>query len=91
MIDADPAGRLARRALAAEDAGRQRIELTSDAGERDTLMRRVALAHSIASLARALVDGFEPVIGAAVTIRKPNAPVAGILDHVEVTVEYPQA
>ncbi len=27
---------------------------------------------------------------AAITVRKPNAPVAGVLDHVEVTVVWPQ-
>ncbi len=27
---------------------------------------------------------------AAITIRKPNAPVRGVLDHVEVTVVWPQ-
>ncbi|WP_181408005.1 dihydroneopterin aldolase [Pararhizobium mangrovi] len=42
------------------------------------------LAHDIA---RGLCAAFEPVTWAKVTIRKPNAPVPGILDHVAVTVE----
>jgi dihydroneopterin aldolase len=33
---------------------------------------------------------FPQVKRAEITVRKPNAPVPGVLDHVEVTVVYPQ-
>jgi len=36
--------------------------------------------------ARTLLEAFSSVRRAEITIRKPNAPVAGVLDHVEVTV-----
>ncbi len=54
-------------------------------GERRYLIEAIGL-----KAARALVDGFEPVRRAEVTIRKPNAPVRGVLDFVEVTVAWPQ-
>lgn len=41
-------------------------------------------------VAKALVARFPQITRAEVTIRKPNAPVAGVLDHVEVTVVHPQ-
>lgn len=46
-----------------------------------------ALAYEVA---KALCKKFKPVVHAKVAIRKPNAPVPGVLDTVEVTVEYPQ-
>ncbi len=73
------------------------IEGTVDYGEAFTVIeaivtgtRRYLIEALALEVARALVDGFAPVTAASVTIRKPNAPVAGILDHVEVTVEHPQ-
>lgn len=44
------------------------------------------LAHECA---RALAERFPQIRRVEVTVRKPNAPVAGILDHVEVTVAWP--
>lgn len=44
-----------------------------------------ALAHDVAT---SLCATFEQVRRARITIRKPNAPVRGILDHVSVTVEH---
>jgi len=46
-----------------------------------------ALAYEIS---RALCRRFPQVKRAEITIRKPNAPVPGVLDHVEVTVVYEQ-
>lgn len=41
-------------------------------------------------VAKALSARFPQVKRAEITVRKPNAPVPGVLDHVEVTVVYPQ-
>jgi len=53
-------------------------------GQRRFLIEALAL-----DVARALVTRFPIVSRAEITIRKPNAPVAGVLDHVEVTVAWP--
>lgn len=42
------------------------------------------LAHFIG---QNICDSFELVMNAKVTVRKPSAPIAGVLDYVEVTVE----
>ncbi|MQT11510.1 dihydroneopterin aldolase [Segnochrobactrum spirostomi] len=48
---------------------------------------RAHLIEAIAErCARAVLDGFPPVQGAIVTVRKPSAPIVGNLDHVSVTV-----
>ncbi|MCL7998178.1 dihydroneopterin aldolase [Brucella pseudogrignonensis] len=39
---------------------------------------------------KALTERFPQIKRAEITIRKPNAPVPGVLDHVEVTVVYPR-
>jgi dihydroneopterin aldolase len=39
---------------------------------------------------KALTARFPQIKRAEITIRKPNAPVPGVLDHVEVTVVYPR-
>lgn len=44
-----------------------------------------ALAHDIA---KALCVRFKTIVRATITVRKPAAPVPGILDHAEVRVEY---
>ncbi|SBW13853.1 dihydroneopterin aldolase [Brucella sp. 10RB9215] len=41
-------------------------------------------------VAMALVARFPQIKRAEITVRKPNAPVSGVLDYVEVTVVYPQ-
>ncbi len=41
-------------------------------------------------IAKGLCKAFEQVLHAKVTVRKPNAPVPGILDYVEVTVCHPE-
>ncbi|WP_114390456.1 dihydroneopterin aldolase [Notoacmeibacter marinus] len=54
-------------------------------GERRYLIESIAM-----TTAKTLVERFGPVIRAEVTIRKPNAPVRGVLDFVEVKVAWPQ-
>ncbi len=53
-------------------------------GKRRYLIEALAL-----EVAKALLNRFEPVKFAQITIRKPNAPVPGVLDHVEVKVVWP--
>lgn len=55
-------------------------------GRRRFLIEAVAL-----DVARALCKRFPQIARAEITVRKPNAPVAGVLDHVEVTVVWPDA
>lgn len=51
--------------------------------------RRRFLIEALAKdLATALVGRFPQIVEATVTVRKPSAPVPGILDHVEVTVTH---
>jgi len=71
------------------------IEGTVDYGavfveiERIVTGRRRYLIEALAfEVARAVCDRFAQVRRAKITIRKPNAPVPGVLDHVSVTVEH---
>lgn len=54
-------------------------------GKRRFLIEALAL-----DVARALCRKFPQIEKAEITVRKPNAPVPGVLDHVEVTVAWPQ-
>ncbi len=54
-------------------------------GERRFLIEALAMR-----VARALRDRFPQITRAEVTVRKPNAPVPGVLDYVEVTVVEPR-
>ncbi len=54
-------------------------------GRRRFLIEALAL-----EVAQALTAHFRAIKRAEITIRKPNAPVPGVLDHVEVTVVWPQ-
>jgi dihydroneopterin aldolase len=54
-------------------------------GQRRFLIEALAL-----SVAKALADRFPQIKRAEITVRKPNAPVPGVLDHVEVTVAWPE-
>lgn len=72
------------------------IDLTVDYGEAFKLIesivtgRRRYLVEALAlDVAKSLVARFARIARAEVTVRKPNAPVPGILDHVEVTVVWP--
>lgn len=52
-------------------------------GKRRFLIEALAL-----ETAKALCQEFPMIESAEVTIRKPNAPVQGVLDHVEVTITH---
>ncbi|MEO3999833.1 dihydroneopterin aldolase [Mesorhizobium sp. CAU 1732] len=54
-------------------------------GRRRFLIEALAL-----DIAKAICDRFPKVARAQITVRKPNAPVPGVLDYVEVTVAWPQ-
>ena len=54
-------------------------------GRRRYLIEALAL-----EVAKALCQRFPPIVSAAITVRKPNAPVQGVLDYVEATVVWPQ-
>lgn len=54
-------------------------------GERRYLIEALAL-----EVGKALAARFPQVRRAEVTVRKPNAPVRGVLDHAEVIVAWPQ-
>lgn len=73
------------------------IEGTVDYGlafieiERIVTGRRRFLIEALAlDVAQALCRKFPQIARAEITVRKPNAPVPGVLDHVEVTVAWPQ-
>jgi 7,8-dihydroneopterin aldolase/epimerase/oxygenase len=72
-----------------------RIEGTVDYGiafqeiERIVTGRRRFLIEALArDVAVALAARFPQIVRSRITVRKPNAPVPGVLDHVEVTVEH---
>jgi len=52
--------------------------------------RRFLIESLALEVAKALTARFPQIVKAAITVRKPNAPVRGVLDHVEVTVVWPQ-
>ncbi|MEM8541465.1 MAG: dihydroneopterin aldolase [Pseudomonadota bacterium] len=53
------------------------------AGERRYLIEAIAL-----EIGRALCDEYAQIKQADITVRKPNAPVPGVLDYVEVRVVH---
>jgi dihydroneopterin aldolase len=55
-------------------------------GGRRQLIEALALA-----IARGLLDRFPEMLRCRITVRKPSAPIAGILDHVQVSVEQSRA
>lgn len=72
------------------------IESTVDYGvafqeiERIVTGKRRFLIEALAlDVAHALCRKFPQITQARITVRKPNAPVPGVLDHVEVTVAWP--
>ncbi len=54
-------------------------------GQRRFLIEALALA-----IGKALSASFPHIKRAAITVRKPNASVRGVLDYVEVTVVWPE-
>ena len=74
-----------------------RIEGTVHYGEAFAVIEKVVtgqnryLIETLAlDIAQGLRDAFKQIVRAEITVRKPNAPVPGILDHVEVTVIDPE-
>lgn len=72
------------------------IEKTVDYGlaflemEKVVRGRRRFLIEALAlDVAKTLCSRFACIRRAIITVRKPNAPVPGVLDHVEVTVVWP--
>lgn len=70
---------------------------TVDYGEAFSVIERIVLGErrflieALAwEVARALADRFTQIKRAEITVRKPNAPVRGVLDYVEVTVVWPE-
>lgn len=73
-----------------------RIDATVDYGvafgviEEIITGRRRFLIEALAfEVAKALCARFPAIAKAAITVRKPNAPVPGVLDYVEATVVWP--
>ncbi len=73
------------------------IEATVDYGVAFELIEKIItgarrfLIESLAlEVAKALTVRFPQITRAEITVRKPNAPVRGVLDHVEVTIVWPQ-
>jgi len=52
--------------------------------------RRHMIEALALDVAQSLCRRFPQIVNASITVRKPNAPVAGVLDHVEVTVAWPE-
>ncbi|MEO3385743.1 dihydroneopterin aldolase [Mesorhizobium sp. CAU 1741] len=73
------------------------IEATVDYGVAFTEIERIVtgkrrrfLIEALAlDVAKALCGRFPQIKRAEITVRKPNAPVPGVLDHVEVTIVWP--
>lgn len=55
-----------------------------------TGQRRFLIEALAFDVARALCAKFPRIARATITVRKPHAPVPGVLDHVEVTVSWSQ-
>ncbi|MBL8578844.1 MAG: dihydroneopterin aldolase [Mesorhizobium sp.] len=53
-------------------------------GQRRFLIEALAL-----EVGKALAQRYPQIARAEITVRKPNAPVPGVLDYVEVTVAFP--
>ena len=54
-------------------------------GERRHLIETLAF-----DVAQRLCERFPQIELATITVRKPSAPIPGVLDHVDVTVNWPQ-
>ncbi len=53
-----------------------------------TTNRKLLIEALALSIARELCARFQPIKRARITVRKPSAPVSGILDYVQVSVEH---
>ncbi|MGW9230444.1 dihydroneopterin aldolase [Pseudorhizobium sp. NPDC055634] len=72
-----------------------RVEDTVDYGVAFTLIETIVtgsqrrLIETLAmDVAIALCERFPQVVRAVITVRKPSAPIQGVLDHAEVRVEH---
>ncbi len=82
---------------ASEPLSTDKIEATVHYGEVFTLIEEIVTGQTF-QLIEALADtiaqqicrDFPLVRNAAITVRKPSAPIAGVLDYVEVTVSHPE-
>lgn len=79
------------------DLLQDRIDATVDYGvafgvieEIITGRRRFLIEALAMEVAQALCSRFHLISRAVVTVRKPNAPVPGVMDHVEATVAWPK-
>lgn len=52
--------------------------------------RRYLIETLAMNIGKALSEQFPQIRLAEITVRKPSAPIAGLLDYVEVTVNWPQ-
>lgn len=52
--------------------------------------RRFLIEALAAAVARTLCGRFPQIVSASITVRKPNAPVKGVIDYVEATVVWPE-
>ncbi len=82
---------------AADAVAADSIERTVDYGVAFTVIeeiitgaRRFLIEALAMEVGKALVSRFPQVTRTEITVRKPNAPVPGVLDYVEVTVCWPQ-
>jgi dihydroneopterin aldolase len=73
------------------------IEETVNYGIAFTVIEKIVTGHRrfliealALEVAKALTGRFPQIQKAEITVRKPNAPVPGVLDHVEVTVAWPE-
>ncbi|WP_113448474.1 dihydroneopterin aldolase [Rhizobium cremeum] len=53
-----------------------------------TTNRKLLIEALALSIARELCARFQPIKRARITVRKPSAPIPGILDYVQVSVEH---
>lgn len=72
-----------------------RVEQTVDYGVAFSLIETIVtgrqrkLIEALAlDVAKALCEHFPQIVRAAITVRKPSAPVQGVLDYAEVRVEH---
>ena len=55
-----------------------------------THTRRALIETLALDIAKALIDRFAQISQARITVRKPGAPIPGVLDYVEATIVWPQ-
>lgn len=83
--------------VASEAAARDDIQGTVDYGAAFAVIERIVtgtrrqLIEALAAdIGRSLCENFPQISRVEITVRKPSAPIAGVLDHAEVSVVWPQ-